>query len=195
MYIKKEKILLFSLLFAVFLAGCGPSFKTEKLEMPKALNRGALSINVKPGEGITSAHISRVKELLRRSFQEAGYDKISFNKTGTDRGRVLNIVITRFEHDSSSNNTATAVGVGCAYVCILAAPCLLLPGYNNPRFDISAEVTGYDNGHEVFSDTVAERASGSSNAFERGDEEFMEKLEAMAVHNFAAAVIRQMNRN
>ena len=188
--------LLFSLLLSAFLAGCGPSFKTEKLEMPKTPGRGAISINVKPGEGITGANLSRFKELLRRSFEKAGYDRILVNRSGTARGRALEIVITRFEHDSSSNNTATAGVVGCtAFCCILAAPCLLLPGFNNPHFEISADISEYADGNEVFSKTVTEHVVGSSNAFERGDHDFKEKLEALAVHNFAVAIIRQMSGN
>lgn len=184
----RGKHLVFSLILAVLFSGCGPSFQTEKLEMPKAPHRGGLSVAVKPAEGVTRKEAARVKELLLRSFQEAGY------ASNSNSGRTLDIVVTKFEHDSSSNNTATAVGVGCAYICILAAPCLLLPGYNNPKFALTADVIHHANGHEVFSNTITERASASANAFERGNEEFKEALEALAVHNLAVDIIRHMNQ-
>jgi hypothetical protein len=184
--------LVLSLVFTLLLFSCCPSMKTDKTSMPKAAAPGSLSITIKPGEGITKSDVSRLKELLALSFSEAGYNRISFNGSKESR-RKLDMVVTKFEHAAPSNNTETAVGVGCAYVCFLLAPCLLVPGYNSPEFELRAEVTGYAGGSEVFSKAISERAVASSNAFDRGSEEFKKQLEALTVNNLVAKIVTAMD--
>ena len=188
---KKSVPLLLVLLISL---GCGPSIKTKRLAIEPAAARGQIAITIKPAEGIEATDVSRMRYLLQESFAAAGYGKVSVNSGGNPSSRTVKILLTRFEHDSSSNNTKMATGIGCAYICFIAAPCLLLPGFNEPRFEITADVSAVDNGRILFEKVMSETAKASANAFDRGNDELKKNLEVLAAHNFTAAILKQLDR-
>ena len=108
---KKSLPLLLVLLISL---GCGPSIKTKRLAIEPAAARGQIAITIKPAEGIEATDVSRMRYLLQESFAAAGYGKVSVNSGGNPSSRTVKILLTRFEHESSSNNTKMATGIGCA---------------------------------------------------------------------------------
>lgn len=179
---------------AVVMAGCGPSIKTEKSAMPEAGKRGPLRLTISPGEGLSKTDVSNLKRLLGDSFSRAGYQPVTFGGSSAS-GRTVELVVTKFEHLSPSDNTAITAGVGCSYLCLAFAPCLLLPGFNEPQVELIAEVTARQNGKVLFEKVLTERAKASSNAFDRGSEDLRRELEDRTVHNLTVAIINLLDRS
>jgi len=181
------------MLAAVLLAACGPSIKTEKIAFQQAGKRGPMTLDVRPGEGISAAEAFVVKRFLSESFSSAGYGPVSLNGF---RGstRTVELVVTKFERLSPSDNTAMAAGLGGTFLCFLVAPCLLIPGYNEPQVEISAEVTARQNGKVLFEKVLSDRAKASSNAFDRGSEDLHRQLEELAVRNLSVQIVKLLER-
>ena len=190
------KIVTVSLLGALLLVSCGPSIRTERTAMPGTGKRGPIRLTITPGEGLSKADVSSFKQLLGDSFARAGYRPVTFSGAPAS-GRSVELVVTKFERLSPSDNTTMAAGLGCTVLspCFLLAPCLLVPGYNEPQVEIIAEVTARQSGKELFSTVLSERAKASSNAFDRGSEDLNRKLEDLAVHNLTVAIINLLDRS
>jgi len=188
------KIVTVSLLGALLLVSCGPSIRTERTAMPGTGKRGPIRLTITPGEGLSKADVSSFKQLLGDSFARAGYRPVTFSGAPAS-GRSVELVVTKFERLSHSDNTTMAAGLGCTYLCFFLAPCLLVPGYNEPQVEITAEVTARQSGKELFSTVLSERAKASSNAFDRGSEDLNRKLEDLAVHNLTVAIINLLDRS
>jgi hypothetical protein len=190
------KIVTVSLLGALLLVSCGPSIKTERTAMPSTGRRGPIKLIITASEGVTKSDVPSLKRLLGDSFSRAGYQPVSFGGSPAT-GRTVELEVTKFERLSPSDNTTMAAGLGCTVLspCFLLAPCLLVPGYNEPQVEIIAEVTARQSGKELFSTVLRERAKASSNAFDRGSEELNQRLEDLAVNNLTVAIINLLDRS
>lgn len=189
----KKTLLVFSSIVIILSTACGPSIKTKKIDIPQSPSRGAISIQVKPGDGIAPADAARVKHLLSASLNNAGFNSVSLNGARSNSSTSLDLVVTVFEHSSPSNNNAVVTGVGCAYVCSCFAPCLLLRGYNEPQLEITVEASAKRAGRMLFEQSITERAQSSSNLLDRGSAEFKRQLEELAVHNLTAAIVAKLD--
>jgi hypothetical protein len=162
--------------------------------MPSTGRRGPIKLIITASEGVTKSDVSSLKRLLCDSFSRAGYQPVTFGGSPAT-GRTVELAVTKFERLSPSDNTTMAAGLGCTYLCFLIAPCLLVPGYNEPQVEIITEVTARQNGKELFSTVLSERAKASSNAFDRGSEELNRRLEDLAVNNLTVAIINLLDRS
>ena len=170
------------------LPACAPSISTPRADIP-LMQRGHLDIVVKSAGAVPPDEVSKARVQFKRSFQGAGFEPVETGEAGPGNDRALEIVLTKYDQSTPSKNPAVAAGVGCVYVCPLFAPCLLLPIYYEPQFEVSADVVLYDKGRRLFSAYLSERAVSSSNLIQTGNEEFRNELEELAVHNFTASLV------
>lgn len=180
-------------LAVIVLSACAPSISTTKVEMPTS-KRGPLDVVVKSSANIESVEITKARQLFKRSFGNAGFHPVEIEGSRTGSRRELEIVLSKYEHSTPASNTGIFAGVGCVYLCPLFAPCLLLPGYYKPQFEISADVSGFQGGRRIFNESFTERSASSANLVDTGDDAFRHQLEDLAVHNFTASIVRQMDR-
>src|SRR3990172_1342052 len=153
--------------FAILFDGCAPAVKTEKTDMPRARNRGSLTVVVKrSSEDVTAAEASRTKQLLSEKFKLA----------------------------SSTQTGCAASAAGCIYICPLFAPCAFLPGYHDPQFEIMAEVSAHKNGRLAFKKVMSEKSVSKANLVNVGNVEFKDKLEELTLHNFAVTLVSQWDK-
>jgi hypothetical protein len=192
---KKAAVLLIPF-FAVLFLSCAPSLKTEKIDMPKAGNRGPLTIVVKrSSEDVTAAEASRTKQILSEKFKLAGFSHVAAASSANGAAQSIEIMITKYEHANSTQTGCAASAAACIYICPLFAPCAFLPGYHNPQFEIIAEVSAHKNGHLAFEKVMSEKSVSKANLVNVGNVEFKDKMEELTLHNFAVALVTQWDKH
>ncbi len=190
--IMKKPVAFLNGIFFILLLGCGPSLRTEKIPLPPSPNRGSLEVVIKPAEGITPTDTMRLKKVLTEKFLLAGFNPVETEDSRSNAGRAVELTVTKYEHKYPAKDEGIFAGVGCVYICPLFAPCLLLPGYYEPQFEIVAEVSLYNKGRRVFKKVMSEKSKSSSNLINTGDEEFKSKIEELTVHNFTVAFLKEL---
>lgn len=181
--------------FAILFISCAPAVKTEKMEMPHARNRGPLTVVVKRSkEDVTAAEASRTKQILSEKFKLAGFTNVDTANSTNGAGQSIEILLTKYEHASSTQTGCAATAAGCIYICPLFAPCAFLPGYHDPQFEIIAEVSAYKNGRPAFKKVMSEKSVSKANLVNVGNVEFKDNLEELTLHNFAVELVKQWNK-
>jgi hypothetical protein len=181
--------------FAILLISCAPTLKTEKTDMPKARNRGPLTIVVKrSSEDVTAAEASRTKQILSEKFKLAGFSHVDMASTTDGAAQSIEIMVTKYEHANSTQTGCAASAAGCIYICPLFAPCAFLPGYHEPQFEIMAEVSAHKNGRLAFKKVMSEKSISKANLVNVGNVEFKDNLEELTIHNFAVALVTQWSK-
>ncbi len=186
----KKSIVLLIPFLAVLFAGCAPSVKTEKTDMPLARNRGPLTLVVKRSSGdVTAAEASRTKQILSEKFKLAGFSHVDMENTTNGATQSIEMTVTKYEHANSTHTGCAASAAGCIYICPCFAPCALLPGYHEPQFEIIAEVSAHKNGRLAFKKVMSEKSVTTANLVNTGNVEFKDNLEERTLHNFAVALV------
>jgi len=181
--------------FVILFVGCAPAVKTEKTDMPRARNRGSLTVVVKrSSEDVTAAEASRTKQLLSEKFKLAGFSHVDMASTTDGATQSIELMITKYEHASSTQTGCAASAAGCIYICPLFAPCAFLPGYHDPQFEIMAEVSAHKNGRLAFKKVMSEKSVSKANLVNVGNVEFKDKLEELTLHNFAVTLVSQWDK-
>ncbi len=181
--------------FAILFIGCAPTVKTEKTDMPRARNRGPLTIVVKrSSEDVTAAEASRTKQVLSEKFRLAGFSRVDMASSANGAGQSLEIKVTKYEHANSTQTGCAASAAACIYVCPLFAPCAFLPGYHDPQFEIIAEVSAYKNGRLAFQNVMSEKSVSKANLVNTGNVEFKDNLEELTLHNFSVALVTRWDK-
>lgn len=183
-------VLVLSLLL---LSGCGPSIRTKKLDLQPKPGRGQMTIVVKAADGISQNDMLRLRQMLVEKFGLAGFRPVNIEDSRGSTGRVLEMTVTKYEHSWPAKNDGIFAGVGCVYLCPLFAPCLLVPGYYEPQFQISADVSVYQGNHRILRKAFQETSKSSANLINTGDEEFQTKLEDLTVHNLVIAILKELD--
>lgn len=176
------------------LIGCGPSIKTDKAELKRTPNRGSLDIVVKAAEGIEPEDISCLKKMLVEKFTLAGFKPVEIEDSRGSAGREIELTVTKYEHAAPASNECVVAGAGCTYLCFLLGPCLLLPGYYHPQFEIIADVSAYRNGNRVFKKVFTEKSTSSANLVNTGNEEFKKQIEDLTIQNLTVALLKAWDR-
>ncbi len=175
----------------LFLSGCNPCFRTELEPFQKPSKRGPLNVFVKPAEDMKPVDIVHLKKVLAEKYTQAGFDPVELVDQKSTSGRSVEIAVVKYEHSVPGNNTCITTGIGSSYVCPLVAPCLLLPGYYHPQFEIVAEVSYYNSGRRVFKKILSAKSTSSANIINTGDENFRSEMEDTTLQNFTVAFLKE----
>ena len=179
--------------FIILLSGCAPCFRTEDMPMQSPSNRGTLEVIIKPAENMNTADVAHLKKVLVEKYSLAGFNPVDLEDRRGNGGRSVEIAVMKYEHSTPGNNGCIATGVGSSYVCPLVSPCLLLPGYYHPRFEMTAEVSFYSNGRRVFKKIMSAESTSSANIINTGDEKFRNEIENTTIHNFTVAFLKEVD--
>lgn len=177
----------------LLLSGCSPCFKTELQPMQKPSSRGPLEVVIKPSEDMTSADLGRLKHSLVEKYELAGFKPVNLEDSRSNTGRSVEIAVMKYEHSVPGNNGCITTGIGSSYVCPLVSPCLLLPGYYHPQFEMIAEVSYYSHGRRVFKKVMSAKSTSSANLINTGDEKFRNELTDTTLHNFTVAFLKEVD--
>jgi hypothetical protein len=191
---KKTALLVLSIVLTA-LFGCAPSLRTERLALPSSSGRGPFTVVVTPSKDIKPSDVVRFKKLTADTLSAAGFGPVDIDDSRGSVGRAVEVTLTAYEHSYPAKNEGIFAGVGCVYICPLFAPCLLLPGYYEPQFEITAEVSGYRNGQRLFKKALSERAKSSANLINTGDDDFKASIESLTIHNFTVAVLKNFDKS
>jgi len=177
----------------LLLSGCSPCFRTDPLPMQKPSNRGPLEVVIKPAEDMKAAELGQLKKSLAEKYEQAGFQPVNMEDSRSNGGRSVEIALMKYEHSAPGNNGCITTGVGSSYVCPLVAPCLLLPGYYHPQFEIIAEVSYYNHGRRIFKKIISAKSTSSANIINTGDEKFRNELADTTLHNFTVAFLKEVD--
>jgi len=180
-------------LLVVLLSGCAPCFKTEPLPAQTQSHRGPLEVVVKPTEDMKPVEVAQLKKSLVEKYELSGFKPVEIEDKRSNTGRSVEIAVMKYEHSAPGNNGCITTGIGTTYVCPLVAPCLLIPGFYHPQFEMVAEVSFYSNGRRVFKKLMSAKSTSSANLINTGDEEFKAKMEDTTVHNFTVAFMKEVD--
>ena len=175
----------------LLLSGCAPSFKTELLPTQKPSDRGPLEVVIRPAEDMKTADVAHLRKVLAEKYSLAGFKPVELEDRRSNAGSSVEITVMKYKHSVPGNNGCITTGIGSTYVCPPVAPCLLLPGYYHPQFEMIAEVSFYSNGQRVFKKIMTAKSTSSANIINTGDEEFRNKMEDTTIHNFTVAFLKE----
>ncbi len=161
--------------------------------MQKPSNRGPLEVVIKPAEDMKPADVAHLKKVLVEKYTQAGFNPVELEDKKGNSGRTVEISVMKYEHSVPGNNSCIGAGVGCSYVCFLVSPCLLVPGFYHPQFEMTAEVSYYNNGRRVFKKIMSAESTSSANIINRGDEKFRSEMEETTIHNFTVAFLKEID--
>ncbi len=181
-------------IFVILLSGCAPCFRTKAMPMQKPSNRGPLEVIVKPTEDMKPADVANLKKVLAEKYSLAGFNPVDLeDRRSNNGGHSVEIAVMKYEHSVPGNNACITAGVGCSYICFLVSPGLLVPGYYHPQFEMTAEVSFYNNGRRVFKKIMSAESTSSANIMNRGDEKFRNEIEDTTIHNFTVAFLKEVD--